>query len=347
MANFWRQLAKPIYCVAPMANVTDVAFRRIITDIAKPTVMWTEFVSCEALVHDEASRKRMMTTLMYAEQERPIVAQLFGSKPEQFYESAIIVRDLGFDGIDINMGCPEDNVNKQGSGAALIQNPQLAQEIVRECKRGAGDLPVTVKTRIGFHEIAYRDWILRLVDSEPEVLTIHGRTRDEMSKVPAHWDVIGKVAHLVRSVGSTALVLGNGDVKNLVEAAQKTEEYGLDGIMLGRALFGNPWLFQGYPDTSHIPPREKLHVMRRHTEYFDELLGKPQLVGFARMKKFYSSYLKGMPNGRYIRERFAHVRSPEEVYAVIDEALNFLEEWEQQQQEREVQLLREGAIGSS
>ncbi|GLD92126.1 hypothetical protein PINS_up000659 [Pythium insidiosum] len=332
--SFWRQLAKPIYVVAPMANVTDVAFRRIITDLAKPSVMWTEFVSCEALVHDAASRQRMMTTLLYAEQERPIVAQLFGSKPEQFFESAQIVRDLGFDGIDINMGCPEDNVNKQGSGAALIKTPKLAQEIVAACKRGAGDLPVTVKTRIGFHQIEYEDWLRRLVDTEPEAITIHGRTRDEMSKVPAHWDVIGDATALIRSTGSSALVLGNGDVTSLVDAAQKVDEFGVDGVMLGRALFGNPWLFQGYPDTSHVPIRERLEVMRRHTQYFEELLGNPRLVGFARMKKFYPSYLKGLPNARGLRERFTHVKCAQDVYDALDDALIALEQWEAQQQEQ-------------
>uniref|UniRef100_K3X2Z5 tRNA-dihydrouridine synthase n=1 Tax=Globisporangium ultimum (strain ATCC 200006 / CBS 805.95 / DAOM BR144) TaxID=431595 RepID=K3X2Z5_GLOUD len=329
--SFWSKLAKPIYCVAPMANVTDVAFRRVITDLAKPTVMWTEFVSCEALTYDTASRKRMMATLMYAEQERPVVAQLFGSKPEQFYESAMIVRDLGFDGIDINMGCPETNVNNQGSGASLILDPPLAENIIRECKRGAGDIPVSVKTRIGFHEIDYKDWVLRLLGTEPEVLTIHGRTRDEMSKVPAHWDAIGDIVNLSKSIGSSALILGNGDVKNLVEAKQKVDEYGVDGVMLGRALFGNPWLFQGHLDTSRIPVKEKLEVIRQHTKYFETLLAEPKLVGFPRMKKFYGAYLKGMPNARQVRDKFALTRTAEDVYEILDECLAYLESHDQEE----------------
>ncbi|KAF1319874.1 Trna-dihydrouridine synthase, partial [Globisporangium splendens] len=288
--SFWSKLAKPIYCVAPMANVTDVAFRRIITDLAKPTVMWTEFVSCEALTYDAASRKRMMATLMYAEQERPVVAQLFGSKPDQFYE-----------------------------------------KIIRECKRGAGDIPVSVKTRIGFHEIDYKDWVLRLLGTEPEVLTIHGRTRDEMSKVPAHWDAIGDIVSLSKSIGSSAFILGNGDVKNLVEAKQKVDEYGVDGVMLGRALFGNPWLFQGHLDTSHIPVKEKLEVIRQHTKYFETLLAEPKLVGFPRMKKFYGAYLKGMPNARQVRDKFALARTAEDVYQILDDCLAYLEAHEQEE----------------
>lgn len=237
----------------------------------------------------------------------------------------MIVRDLGFDGIDINMGCPEAIVNNQGSGAALILQPTLAERIVQECKRGAGDLPVSVKTRIGFHSIDYRDWVLRLLDHEPEVLTVHGRTRDEMSKVPAHWDVIGEIVHLAKSVGSPAFILGNGDVQSLVEAREKVEQYGVDGVMLGRALFGNPWLFQGYEDTSHIPVREKIEVVRKHTQYFDELLVGPKLAGFARMRKFYGSYLKGVPNARSVREKLAHVKAPQEAYAVLDGCLEYLE----------------------
>ncbi|CAI5716548.1 unnamed protein product [Peronospora destructor] len=324
MGSFWQRLARPLYCVAPMANVTDAAFRHLISEIAKPSVMWTEFVSCEALTHDSDSRRRMMTTLKYAEKERPVVAQLFGSKPEQFYESAMIVRDLGFDGIDINMGCPEKNVNKQGSGAALILQPSLAMEIVAACKRGVGDLPVSVKTRIGFHHIDYKDWVLRLLATEAEVLTIHGRTRDEMSKVPAHWDIIGEVATLAKSIGSSTLILGNGDVANLVDARQKVDEYGVDGVMLGRALFGNPWLFQGYPNTAHVSAKEKLEVIRRHTQLFQELLADPNLIGFSRMKKFYVSYLKGVPKVRHLRDRMARTQTTEDVYDIIDEALEQL-----------------------
>ncbi|RHZ20209.1 hypothetical protein DYB37_003824 [Aphanomyces astaci] len=177
-------------------------------------VMWTEFVSCEALCSSsQASRNRMLTALQYAPEERPIVAQLFGSKPHQFRESAMLLRDLGFDGIDINMGCPEKNVNKQGSGAALILDPPNAMvgfydAIVRACQEAG--LPVSVKTRIGFHYIDYHDWINRILDTEPEALTIHGRTRDEMSAVPAHWDVIGDIVHLVKDKRqSTCVVIGN------------------------------------------------------------------------------------------------------------------------------------------
>lgn len=207
---------------------------------------------------------------------------------------------------------------------SLINIARLLQEIIRECKRGAGGLPVSVKTRIGFHEIDYHDWVLRLLDTEPEVLTVHARTRDEMSNCPAHWEVMGNIVHLARSTGSSALLLGNGDVKNLVEAREKVDLYGIDGVMIGRGLFGNPWLFQGHLDTSHISTSERLQVIRQHTEYFQQLLSEPGLVGFVRMKKFYGSYLRGIPNARHIRERFAHVRTPEDVYALVEECDKYL-----------------------
>lgn len=172
--------------------------------------------------------------------------------------------------------------------------------------------------------------MLRLLGTEPEVLTIHGRTRDEMSKVPAHWDAIGNIVNLAKSVGSPALILGNGDVKNLVEAKQKVDEFGVDGVMLGRALFGNPWLFQGHVDTTHIPVKEKLEVIRQHTRYFQTLLDEPNLVKFPRMKKFYGAYLKGIPNARQVRDKFAMVRSPDEAYQILDDCITYLESQEQE-----------------
>ncbi|KAF1775130.1 tRNA-dihydrouridine synthase, putative, C-terminal [Phytophthora cactorum] len=289
-----------------MANVTDAAFRHLVSEIAKPSVMWTEFVSCEALTHDPDSRRRMMTTLKYAS------GAARGGATLRVQARAVlrVSHDSARSGIRWyrhQHGMPETNVNNQGSGAALILQPDLAVDIVAACKRGAGDLPVSIKTRIGFHHIDYKDWVLRLLGTDPEVLTIHGRTRDEMSKVPAHWDVIGEVVTLAKSAGSPALILGNGDVGSLVEAQQKVDDYGVDGVMLGRALFGNPWLFQGYPDTSHVSVKEKL-------------------------KKFYGSYLKGVPNARQLRDRMSRTQTPQDVYTIIDEALEYLAIQEQQEQ---------------
>ncbi|ETW01124.1 hypothetical protein, variant 1 [Aphanomyces invadans] len=278
--------------------------------------MWTEFVSCEALCSSSpASRDRMMTALAYAPEERPIVAQLFGSKPHQFRESALLLRDLGFDGIDINMGCPEKNVNKQGSGAALILDPLNAKAIIRACQESG--LPVSVKTRIGFHEIEYHDWIHHILDTEPEALTIHGRTRDEMSAVPAHWDAIGDILHLVKAKRqSSCVVIGNGDIESIPHAQEMVDTYGVDGVMIGRALFGNPWMFQGHSNTA-MSVEAKCHGLLRHVHHFDRLLGSK--ANFHHVKKMFGSYLAGIPHAKVLKEALAATTSPDQVYPLVEE----------------------------
>ncbi|MBI2463511.1 tRNA-dihydrouridine synthase family protein [Candidatus Peregrinibacteria bacterium] len=211
--GFWKQLAKPFFVLAPMADVTDSAFRQIIAKYGKPDAFFTEFVSTDGLC--SIGRKNVMMDLYFTESERPIVAQIWGRNPEHFYTSALLLQELGFDGIDINMGCPDANVCKQGGGAALLKEPELAQTIIRETKRGAGKLPVSVKTRMGYNVDILEDWIPKLLETEPALITVHGRTKKEMSDVPAHWDRIGRAAEIVRSRGSKTLILGNGDVQTL------------------------------------------------------------------------------------------------------------------------------------
>ncbi|KAF0695994.1 Aste57867_13207 [Aphanomyces stellatus] len=278
--------------------------------------MWTEFVSCEALCSSTAkTRERMLTALKYAPEERPIVAQLFGSKPHQFRESALLLRDLGFDGIDINMGCPEKNVNKQGSGAALILDPPNAQAIIRACQESG--LPVSVKTRIGFSSIEYHDWVSHILDMEPEALTIHGRTRDEMSLVPAHWDVIGDIVHLVKDKRkSRCLVIGNGDVTSIPHAMEMVDTYGVDGVMIGRGLFGNPWLFQGHHRAvTELSLETRLHGLVRHTEHFETLLAD---TNFHHIKKMFGSYLVGIPYAKQLREALSATSAPSDVYPIVE-----------------------------
>ena len=180
--NFWEKLNKPIFVLAPMADVTDAAFRRIIAKYGKPDVFWTEFVSADGLtLAPEEGRKKLLRDLEYSESERPIVAQFFTSNPENMKKAAELAVELGFDGIDINMGCPDKSVEKQKAGAALIKNPKLAREIIRAAKAGAGSLPVSVKTRLGYNKDELETWLPELLAEEPAVVTIHARTRKEMS----------------------------------------------------------------------------------------------------------------------------------------------------------------------
>ncbi len=238
-----------------MADVTDAAFRRIIAKYGKPDVMWTEFVSVDGLC--SIGREKLLPDLWYTQAERPIVAQIFGCNPENFYKAALLIKELGFDGIDINMGCPMKNIEHQHAGATLMKDPQLAVKIVQETKRGAGKLPVSVKTRLGYNKVMIEEWILPLLDAEPAALTIHARTRKEMSKVPAHWDILGDVVEKIHAQYTTSrnrpIIIGNGDVKDMDDAYDKVKQYGVDGVMLGRAIFGNPWLFAHPPIAKHSP----------------------------------------------------------------------------------------------
>lgn len=309
--NFWKNLKKPIFALAPMADVTDAAFRRIIAKYGKPDVIFTEFVSCDGL--QSAGRERLLRDLEYTEGERPIVAQIFGSKPENFQKTAELVRNLGFDGIDINMGCPEKNIQKQGSCAALIKVPALAKEIILATKAGAGDLPVSVKTRIGYHKNEIETWLPVLLETNPAAITLHARTKKEMSDVPARWDVIARAVEIRDEQKSDTFILGNGDVKNLSEAKRKVQETGVDGVMIGRGIFGNPWLFSERDTEPTL--EEKFSVMLEHTFLFEELFSG--VKNFAIMKKHYKAYVEGFPGAKELRVKLMETNSAEEVERIV------------------------------
>ncbi len=320
--GFWKKLKKPIFALAPMSNVTDAAFRRIINKYGKPDIMWTEFVSCDGLA--SKGRDKLLIDLMYTEAERPIVAQIFGSKPENFYKTALLLQELGFDGIDINMGCPDKNVEKQGAGAALMKNIPLAQEIIRETKRGAGKLPVSVKTRIGYNKNTLSEWLPALLETEPAAIIIHARTRKEMSLVPAKWDVITDAVRIRDqhdNSSSKTLILGNGDVKDLADADEKIKISGADGVMIGRGIFGNPWCFNRAVDYAKIPLAEKLRVMVEHTYMFEKLLVEHK--NFDIMKKHYKAYVNGFDGAKELRIKLmAGAKSAADVEAMVVDFLS-------------------------
>lgn len=259
--NFWQQLPKPIIVLAPLADVTDAAFRRTIAKysahtradgtVGGPDVMWTEFVSADGLMRaTPEGKKKLMADLIYSEEERPIVAQLFSSTPEYMEGAARLCKELGFDGVDINMGCPDRSIEKQGCGSAMIKNPENARAIIRAAKTGAGDLPVSVKTRLGYNQDELETWLPEILKEEPAVVTVHCRTRKEMSKVPARWERVKRAVEIRNKLKSETLIFGNGDILDVEDAKQKARETGADGVMLGRAIFGDPWLFA---DFAHTP----------------------------------------------------------------------------------------------
>lgn len=314
MHGFWGRLTRPFFIQAPMEDVTDAAFRRHIASFGRPSVMFTEFTSADGLVlAPEKGQEVLRAKLMYSEGERPIVAQLFTSVPERMEKAAAIVADLGFDGIDINMGCPDKAVEKSGCGAALIKNPDVARELIRAAKRGGKGIPVSVKTRMGYNSDEMDTWLPVLFAEEPANLTLHLRTRKEMSLVPAHWDVASRLVEIRDRVSPQTLVTGNGDVTDLNDAREKARQTGVDGIMLGRAIYGNPWL---YADRATPPtPEERIKALVEHIRLFDELLGKTS--NYATMKKHFKAYISGWDHAKDLRVQLMETTNAAEALALL------------------------------
>jgi len=316
--GFWGKLNKPIFALAPMADVTDPAFRRIIAKYGKPDVLWTEFVSADGLIlAPEVGRQKLFKHLDYTEEERPIVAQFFTSNPEHMEKAARLARELGFDGVDINMGCPDRSVEKQGAGASLMKNVKLARELVRRAKLGAGDLPVSVKTRTGYNKPELEKWLPEILEEEPAVVTVHARTRKEMSKVGARWEFVRLAVEIRDKSGKETLILGNGDLIDLEDAETRVREIGCDGAMLGRAIFGNPFLFikKKYPDGIE-GLKLRLNVLVEHTKLFEGLLG--EYKSFAVMKKHFKAYVNGFDGAVELRHSLMETENAREVEEKIN-----------------------------
>lgn len=313
--NFWKKLKKPFFVLAPMANVTDAAFRQIIAKYGKPDVTYTEFVSADGLC--SAGKKALLIDLKHSKKEKPIVAQIFGADPEKIFKAARIIEKLGFDGLDINMGCPDKNVVKQGAGAALIKNPELAKRIVLAAKAGAPKLPISIKTRIGDTKDNLKDWLPHLLETKPAAIIIHCRTRKEMSKVKAHWEAIKEAVKIAK--GSGVLIIGNGDVIDIKDGKEKVKQSGCDGVMIGRGVFGNPWAFNKKIDHQKITAKKRLEVMIEHTKLFEKLLGKHK--PFHIMRKHYKAYASGFDGAKELRVKLMTAENLKEVKKICHQFL--------------------------
>lgn len=331
LRGFWQKLidekllkGDTLSVLAPMADVTDSAFRTMIAKYSKPEgpdVMWTEFVSANGLA--SAGREVLKRDLEFGNEERPIVAQLFTADPENMKKAAILCRELGFDGIDINMGCPDKGIEKQGAGAAMIKDWRTAQAVIRAAQEGAGDLPVSVKTRLGFNKIEIMEWLPKLLECNIPVLTVHLRTRKDMSKVDARWEIMPEVVKLVRGMtgevkdGGT-IILGNGDVQSVKDGKEKCAKYGCDGVMIGRGIFGTPWLFhdadhadEASQTTQTKSVEERLRILIEHTKLFEEKLG--DIKSFAIMKKHFKAYVNGFDGAKELRMELMECNNAKEV----------------------------------
>lgn len=331
MNNFWKKLNKPIVVIAPMANVTDIAFRTMFAKHGKPDVMWTEFVSADGLC--SPGREVLLRDLEFSEGERPIVAQLFTGNPDKMREAASLVEKLGFDGIDINMGCPDRAVEKQGSGAGHIKNPDNAINVIQAAREGAPNIPISVKTRIGYNKNEIDTWIVKLLEQKLPALTVHLRTRKEMSDVPAHWDLMSYIVELRNKISPDTVIIGNGDVASLSDAYKKIEESGCDGAMVGRGIFGNLWFFNRERNSEllkdpqkiqanildTIPPSERLEAMLEHARLFENKL--VDIKNFAIMKKHFKAYVSGWDGAKELRIKLMEANNLGEVEEIVRTAI--------------------------
>ena len=337
---FWNELKTPIIGLAPMDGVTDAPFRHIVAKYGKPDLFFTEFTSVEGIC---AGAIKPLNAFIYGENERPIVAQLFGSTPECFYKAFFVAAEHGFDGIDINMGCPSKNITIKGSGAGLIKTPQLAVQIIKECQRAALDfaggktfrdvdlpdttvnylkhnrakpaetklLPVSVKTRLGYHTNIVKDWIGLLLEQKPAAITVHGRTYKQMYTGAADWESIALAAKL--AAGSGIPIIGNGDIRSAAQAHEYSKTYGTNGVLIGRAALGKPWIFNA-KQTTDPPVAEIFKITLEHALLQEKLLPE---IPFLHMRKHLAWYCRGFPDASEVRQQLMRANSSADVKRIL------------------------------
>lgn len=312
--NFWSELPRPFFVLAPMEDVTDIVFRHVVSEAARPDVFFTEFTNTESFCHPEGIHS-VRGRLTFSEDEQPMVAHIWGDKPDHFREMSIGLADMGFKGIDLNMGCPVDNVAKKGKGSGLILRPETAAEIIQAAK--AGGLPVSVKTRLGYYEIdEWKDWLRYVFEQDIANLSIHLRTRKEMSKVDAHWELIEAVKKLRDEVAPDTLLTINGDIPDRQVGLELAEKYGIDGVMIGRGIFNNPFAFEKEP--SEHTSKELLDLLRLHLTLFNKY-SKEETRQFKSLRRFFKIYVRGIRGASELRHKLMSTETTDQARALIDD----------------------------
>ncbi|HCZ5571604.1 TPA: tRNA-dihydrouridine synthase [Staphylococcus aureus] len=312
--NFWSELPRPFFILAPMEDVTDIVFRHVVSEAARPDVFFTEFTNTESFCHPEGIHS-VRGRLTFSEDEHPMVAHIWGDKPEQFRETSIQLAKMGFKGIDLNMGCPVANVAKKGKGSGLILRPDVAAEIIQATK--AGGLPVSVKTRLGYYEIdEWKVWLKHVFEQDIANLSIHLRTRKEMSKVDAHWELIEAIKNLRDEIAPNTLLTINGDIPDRKTGLELAEKYGIDGVMIGRGIFHNPFAFEKEP-REHTS-KELLDLLRLHLSLFNKY-EKDEIRQFKSLRRFFKIYVRGIRGASELRHQLMNTQSIAEARALLDE----------------------------
>jgi len=313
--SFLEELPKPFLVLAPMDDVTDTVFRQIVAECAKPDLMFTEFVNVDGL--QSPGRPRLLHKLKLTENEKPVIAQLWGLKPENYYKTTKDLIEMGFSGVDINMGCPVKTVIKNGACAALINNRELAGEIIAATQEAAGDtLPVSVKTRVGFTTVDM-SWIEFILLKKLNMLSIHGRTAKQMSSVPANWELIGQAVELRNSLSPSTLIVGNGDINSRVQAQELAKKYKLDGVMVGRGIFHDPFLFAESSPWASWSKKQKLQLFAKHIQlYLDTYEDKQRR--FETLRKFCKVYINGFDGASELRSDFMQAQEPSEALDILN-----------------------------
>ena len=347
--SFWNEFNKKIVGLAPMDGVSDEPLRYITAKYSHPDVIYTEFVNVDSLIH---APKLIIEKLLYNNSQRPILAQFFGNDPKIFQYAAILAIELGFDGIDINMGCPSKNVAERGAGAGLIKTPEIAQRIISSVKQAINNyspeslaqlpeklqnklkatkaefqrlgvevsankkIAVSVKTRIGYYENEIEKWIPYLIESEPDCIAIHGRTFKQLYTGVADWEAISKASKLIKSKSKGIVVLGNGDIQSFNEAIEKANKFELDGVLIGRGALGKPWIFT--EEQIERDPDDLFKVILEHSKRHELVLGNNILP----LRKHLAWYIKSMEGASKLRSELVQVNNYDEIKEIFDKYLD-------------------------
>lgn len=306
--QFWKKFQPGFTCLAPMEGVTDIAFRQVVAKAARPDIFFTEFTNVNSYNSDKG-RHNALDRFQTLPSEKPIVAQIWGTKPEFFTETAQALKQLGFEAVDINMGCPDRHVVATGGGSGLIRTPELAKEIIRATKMAG--LPTSVKTRLGYSRVEeWRDWLTNILTEHPDALTVHLRTKKEMSKVAAHYELVPEIVELKNELSPETVLIINGDIETPADG-QKFIDMGVDGLMIGRGVFHNPFCFEKTP--REHSREELLDLMRYHLDLYD----KYELAPYDPLKHFYKIYINNFPGASDLRAKLMETKSTAEAREVL------------------------------